>query len=147
MSRGWSPFGQLSRLQDEIDRLFENPWRGWLAPAKSFLGEWTPPIDVYEDKDNVFVKAELPGMKKEDIEVSVLGDMLNISGERKGEEGQQTAEGYRSERYFGRFQRSISLPVSVEGDKIHADYKEGILTIKCPKTEDARRKQIEIKVD
>jgi HSP20 family protein len=93
------------------------------------------------------VKAELPGMKKEEIDVSVSENMLNISGERKEEAECAGAESYRAERYFGRFYRSIPLPVSVEGDKIHAEYKDGILTITCPKAEEAKRKQIEVKVE
>jgi len=108
---------------------------------------WFPAVDVYEDKDNVFVRVELPGMKKEDIEVFVSGDSLNISGERKEEAEHKGAEGYRTERYFGRFQRSIPLPVPVQADQIHAEYKDGILTIRCPKTEEAKRKQIEVKLE
>jgi HSP20 family protein len=147
MSRAWSPFQQLSRLHDEIERLFEEPLGGWSAPAKPLFGDWAPPVDVYEDKENVFVKAELPGMKKENIDVSVSGEMLNIAGERKEETEFEGAEGYRAERYFGRFQRSIPLPVTVKGDKIHAEYKDGILTVTCPKSEEAKRKQIEVKVE
>lgn len=104
-------------------------------------------VDVYEDKDNVVVKAELPGAKKEDIDVSVSGTMLNLAGVRKEEIEYEGTEGYRAERYFGRFQRGIVLPVPVEGDKIQAEYKDGVLTITCPKTTEAKRKQIEIKVE
>ena len=145
-SRGWSPFGHLSRLHDQIDRLFEEPFGGWLAPASLFEG-WSPMVDVREDKENVFVKAELPGMKKEDIDVSLSGQMLSIAGERKEESEYKGTDTYRTERYFGSFQRSIPLPVAVEENKIHAEYKDGILTITCPKTEEAKRKQIEVKVE
>ncbi len=147
MSRGGSPFRQLSRLHDEIDRLFEEPFGGWLSPTTPLFEGWLPAVDVYEDKDNVFVKAELPGMKKEDIAVSVSGNMLHISGERKEEAEHKDAGSYRSERYFGSFQRSLPLPEPVEADKIHAEYKDGVLTITCPKTEEAKRKQIEVKVE
>jgi HSP20 family protein len=147
MSRGMTPFGPLKRLQEDIDRLFEEPFGGWLAPTQGFFEGWGPTVDVCEDKDNVFVKAELPGMKKEDIAVSMTGEMLNISGERKEEAEFKDAQSYRSERYFGRFQRSIRLPAAVEAGKIEAHYKDGVLTVTCPKTEDAKRKQVEIKVD
>jgi HSP20 family protein len=147
LSRGVSPFGALSRLHDEIDRLFEEPFGGWLAPTGTLFEGWTPAVDVCETKDSVVVKAELPGMKKEDIDVSVSESMLNISGERAEDAEYEGAEGYRAERSFGRFHRSIPLPVPVEGDKIHAEYKDGILTITCPKTEEAKRKQIEVKVE
>ena len=106
-----------------------------------------PAVDVDEDKNNVYVKAELPGMKKEEFEVYVSGENLNIAGERKTEAEEKTRETYRSERYFGRFHRSIPLPAPVAADKIDAHYKDGILTVTCPKTEEAKRKQVEVKVD
>jgi HSP20 family protein len=151
VSSEWSPLRGLNRLHNEVDRVFDrlfgDSFGGWLPPATPLLDVDFPAVDVYEDKDNVFITAELPGMKKEDIDVSVSGDLLSIAGERKEETEHQGAEGYRSERYFGRFERSVPLPVPVEGDKIHAEYKDGILTITCPKTEGAKRKEIEIKVD
>ncbi|HWI57157.1 MAG TPA: Hsp20/alpha crystallin family protein [Bacillota bacterium] len=131
-------------MHDEIDRLFEKPFGGWLAPAGSLMEGWTPAVDVHEDKNNVFVRAELPGMKKEDITVSVSGDTLSIAGERKEESEFKDAQSFRSERFFGHFQRQIPLPMAVEADKIHASYKDGVLTVTCPKTEEARRKQIEV---
>jgi len=147
VSRGQAPFWPLRRLQEDIDRLFEQPFGGWLAPTPAFFEGWGPTVDVYEDKDNVFVKAELPGMKREQLEVSLMDGMLNISGERKEEAEYKGAESYRSERYFGRFYRSIPLPAPVEAKKLEAHYKDGILTVTCPKTEEAKRKQVEIKID
>ena len=93
------------------------------------------------------MKAELPGMKKEDIDVSLHDGALSISGERKGEEKFQGAETFRSERFVGRFQRSITLPSEVKGDQVKAQYKDGILTVTLPKSEAAKPKQIEVKVD
>lgn len=147
VSRAWTPFWPLRRLQEDIDRLFEEPFGGWLAPTRGLLETWVPAADVYEDKENVFVKVELPGMKREQIEVSMSGEMLNISGERKEEAEFKGAESYRRERYFGRFHRSVSLPTAVEAKKIEAHYKDGILMVTCPKTEEAKRKEIEIKVE
>jgi len=130
-----------------MERLFEEPFGGWLTDDIPAIEAWMPVVNVYEEKNNVVVKAELPGMKKDEIEVHMSGDNLNIAGERKAENEEKTADMYRSERYFGRFHRSISLPVSVKADKIEAHYKDGVLTVICPKTEEAKRRQVEIKVD
>jgi HSP20 family protein len=147
VSRGWSPLAPLRRLQQDIDRLFEEPFGELLSPTRGLTEVWGPAVDVYEDKANVFVKVEIPGMKKEDIEVYMTGEMLNIAGELREEAEHKGAESYRSERYFGRFHRSIPLPTSVEAGKIKAQYKDGVLTITCPKTEEAKRKEVGIKVE
>lgn len=147
VSGAGSPFWPLRRLQEDIDRLLVEPFGGWFPPTEGFLEAWGPAVDVDEDKDNVFVKAELPGMKKEEIQVSLSGDMLNIAGQRKEEAEFKGAKSYRSERYFGRFDRSVRLPAAVEAGKIEAHYKDGVLTLTCPKTEEAKRKQVEIKID
>jgi len=141
----WPGFGRLTSLRDEIDRLFEQPLTE-LARTSRLLSGWTPAVDLYEDKDNVFVKAELPGMKKEDIEVSFHNGTLSLSGERKSEEKHEDAEVYRSERFFGRFQRTVTLPTPVAADKVKAQYKDGILTITLPKTEEAKPKHIDVHV-
>ena len=143
-SRGGSAPGELNRLRREIDRLFEEPF-SFLAPSTSFFEGWTPAVDIYEDNDKYVVKAALPGMKKEDIDVSLDGNTLTISGERKQEEQKQEGESYRSERFFGRFQRSITLPTAVQANKIEAAYKDGVLNVTLPKVEEAKPKQIQIK--
>jgi HSP20 family protein len=137
----WPTLDRLTDLRDEIDRLFEAP----LARTSEFLG-WTPAFDVYEEKDNFIVKAELPGMKKEDISVSLHDGNLIVSGERQSETKTEGAEIYRAERYFGKFQRSVSLPTAVAADKVKAAYKDGILTVTLPKSEEAKPKQIEVNV-
>ncbi len=141
----WPTFGRLSDLRDEIDRLFDAPLAEW-ARTPSVFGGWTPAIDLVETKDNVVVRAELPGMKKEDIEVTLHEGALNISGERKSEKKVEAQGVYRSERYFGRFQRAVTLPSPVAADKVKADYKDGILTVTLPKTEEAKPKQIDVTV-
>jgi HSP20 family protein len=133
--------GRLTDLRDEIDRLFESP----LSRATEFLG-WAPAFDVYEEKDNFVVKAELPGMKKEEINVSLHDGDLIISGERKSETKSEGTEVYRAERYFGKFQRTVSLPPTVAANNVKAEYKDGILTVTLPKSEDAKPRQIEVKV-
>jgi len=141
---GFTPALELNRLRREIDRIFEDPF-SLLAPSTSFFEGWTPAVDIFEDKDKYIVKAELPGMRKEDIDVSLDGNTLIISGERKQEEEKREGENYRSERFFGRFQRSVTLPTDVQGGKIEASYKDGVLTVTLPKSEEAKPKQIPVK--
>ena len=142
----WTGFGRLSSLRDEIDRLFGEPLSE-LARASQLLSGRTPPLDLHEDKDNFVVNIELPGMKKDDIEVSLHDGSLSISGERKSEEKFEGADTYRSERFFGRFQRTVTLPAAVVADKINAQYKDGLLTVTLPKAEEAKPKQIDVQVN
>jgi len=141
----WPSLGRLSDLRDEIDRLFDAPLAEF-SNASQLLSGWTPALDVYEDKENFVVKAELPGMKKEDIDVSIHDGSVSVSGERKGETKHEDAEVYRAERFFGRFQRTVTLPAPVAADKVKAQYKDGVLTITLPKTEEAKPKQIDVAV-
>lgn len=141
----WPGFGHLTDLRDEIDRLFEAPLAE-LARGSQLLSGWTPALDMFEDRDNVYVRLEVPGMKKEDIELSLHDGSLSISGERKGEEKSQEGEVYRSERFFGRFQRTITLPTTVASDKVKAQYKDGILSVTLPKAEEAKPKHIDVNV-
>jgi len=125
--------------------LFESPLAG-LGRSSGLWSGWTPALDLYEDKDNLFVKVELPGMKREDIDVSMHEGSLSISGERKSEEKHKDADVYRAERFFGRFQRTVTLPSLVAAEKVKAQYKDGILTITLPKTEEAKPKHIDVNV-
>jgi HSP20 family protein len=134
-----STLGRLTDLRDEIDRLFESP----LSRATEFLG-WAPAFDVYEEKDNYVVKAELPGLKKEDINVSLHDGDLVISGERKHDAKSEGTEVYRAERFFGKFQRTVSLPPAVAANNVKAEYKDGILTVTLPKSEEAKPRQIQV---
>lgn len=134
----WTP---LTRLQNELNRLFNFPE----AEGDYFEG-WFPALDVQEDKDQLTVTAELPGMKKEDIDVSVHENTLIISGEKKCEQAETKGETYRSERCYGKFHRAITLPWSVEAAKIDANYRDGVLKIMLPKSEQAKPKQIDVKV-
>ena len=142
----WPGFGQLTSLRDEIDRLFEVPLAD-LARTSQLLSGWTPALDIYEDKDNVYVRTELPGMKKEDIDLSLHNGSLSVSGERKTQEEFKDAEVYRAERFTGRFQRTVTLPTPVAADKIKAQYKDGILNVTLPKAEEAKPKQIDVNVN
>ena len=132
-SVAWPTFGRLANLQDELDRLFESPLTGW-APA----------LDVHEYKDNFSIRVELPGMRREDIEVSLQDGALVISGERKEEKVTEGTEVHRQERFYGRFSRALTLPSAVAGDKVKAQYKDGILTVTLPKAEETKPKSITV---
>ncbi len=142
----WSPFDQLFGLRNELNRLMENPLNDWGRSTEFFNG-WVPAVDVLEEKNNIIVRAELPGMKKEDIEISLHEGVLSLTGERK-EQAEDTDQNqvYRSERFYGRFHRTITLPKPVAADKVKANYKDGLLTITLPKTEEAKPRQIEVNV-
>jgi HSP20 family protein len=140
----WPTFGRLLSLRDQLDSLFANPLGEW-SPAQVFSA-WSPALDVYQDKDNVTVHAELPGMKKEEIQVALQDGVLTISGERKSSRNSEDTTIHRTERFEGSFQRSISLPAEVKADKVAAQYKNGVLTITLPKAEAAKPKTIEVKV-
>ena len=133
-------------MRDEIDRLFDSPLSALSETTQPFLSGWVPAVDFFEDKDNFIVKAELPGMKKEEIEIALHDGVLSLSGERKADEKYESAQACRSERFLGRFQRTLSLPAAVEADKVQATYKDGILTVTLPKAEEAKPKQIEVTV-
>jgi HSP20 family protein len=132
----WPTLGRLAGLQDELDRLFESPMTGW-APA----------LDVQEDKDNFTIKVELPGLKREDIEVSLQEGALVISGERNAEKIGEGTEVHRQERFYGKFQRALTLPAPVAADKVKAAYRDGVLTVTLPKAEEAKPKQIDVSVN
>jgi HSP20 family protein len=142
----WRGFGRTHSFQDEIDRLFGAPLAA-LADASELWGGGTPALDVYEDKDNYVVKAELPGMKREDIQVAFHDSSLSISGERKTEANHKDAQVHRTERYVGQFERNVTLPAPVAADKVSAQYKDGVLTVTLPKAEEAKPKQINVSVN
>ena len=141
----WSPLDRLTSLRDEMNRLFDGSFPGSRRDGGLFSG-WNPALDVYQDKDHVFVKTELPGMKKEDIEISLEDGVLTIAGERKHEEESKQGESFRSERFFGRFHRSVALPTPVVSNNVKASYKDGLLTVTLPKAEEAKPKQIKVNV-
>ena len=136
----WSP---LSNLRDHFSRLFDVALTG--RPAESF-GDWSPALDAFEDKDKYVVSLEVPGLKKEDLNVVVHDGVLTVSGERKSEKDVKEGTVHRTERIYGKFSRSVSLPSAVKADKVEAAYKDGILTVEVPKADEAKPKSIEVKV-
>ncbi|RYD70477.1 MAG: Hsp20/alpha crystallin family protein [Verrucomicrobiaceae bacterium] len=127
-----------------MDRLFD-----FTYPSRDtgLFSGWSPALDLYDDKDSFVVSVELPGMKKEEINLSLHDGVLTISGERRHERENKEGETFRSERYFGKFQRSVSLPAQVDSAKVKAAYKDGVLTVHLPKAEEAKPRQIEVNVD
>lgn len=142
----WSPAVQFSNLRDEINRLFEEPF-GLLERHADFFNGWTPNLDLYENKDSLVARVELPGMKKEEIEVWFDDGALHIAGERKFEQKEDESATHRLERFYGRFHRTIALPKQVNPDQVKATYEEGVLTVTLPKAEEAKPRQIEVKTN
>ena len=139
----FSPLARLNAFQHEMDRFLGQPSHNHDAPG---LGSWSPALDLYHDKDNLLVKVELPGMKKEDITLSLHDDLLTITGERRRDETQSGKSSLRNERFHGRFERTINMPTQVDGTRVSASYENGILTVTLPKAEAAKPRQIEIGV-
>ncbi|HEU0274136.1 MAG TPA: Hsp20/alpha crystallin family protein [Candidatus Udaeobacter sp.] len=133
-----------SNLRDELNSFFELPfWPSSPQVGQLFSG-WSPALDLYQTNDNVIAVVELPGMRKEDIEISLHDGTLTISGERNRENASNDEKAERTERYIGRFRRSIALPTRVDANKVTAVYKDGILTVTLPKAEEVKPKQIEV---
>jgi len=141
----WPMLDRWTNLRDEMNSLFDLPLMGNLARQAQLFSGWTPALDLYQTADNVVAVVEIPGMKKEDIDISLHDGMLTIAGERTSSSGEgENAE--RTERFTGKFRRSISLPTRVDAGKVSASYKDGILTVTLPKAEEAKPKKVEVNV-
>src|SRR6476659_2253703 len=132
---------RLANMRAEMDRVFESTF-GSLSRSPAPLSRWNPAVDVYQDKDQFTVVLELPGLKKEEIEISLHDDTLTISGERKREESSE--QEFLTERSYCKFQRSLTLPSAVDAEKVKDRYKHGLLQVVLPKDEEAKPKQIEV---
>ena len=141
----WPSLDRWASLRNDLDTLLELPF--WAASGRQsqLFSGWTPALDLYQNNDNVVARVELPGMRKEDIEISLQDGMLTISGERKSETA-ESDKAERTERYVGKFRRSISLPAQVDSNKVTANYRDGVLTVTLPKAEEAKPKQIQVNV-
>ncbi|TMA10043.1 MAG: Hsp20/alpha crystallin family protein [Deltaproteobacteria bacterium] len=143
----WEPFGTLNRVQTRINDLFEDTFGRPKALNTATGGVWYPPVDIIESKDSYLIRAEVPGMKKEDFNLELKDGVLTLSGERKVEETTNEVEYHRSERLAGRFFRSFYLPQAVQHEGIKATYRDGILDVYVPKAEEAKPKQIPVSVN
>ena len=141
----WEPFRDLISLREAMDRLFEEsfvrPRAGWLAP----LGAESLALDVYETDQDVVVKSSVPGVKPEDIDITITGDTLTIKGETKAEEKVEKANYIRQERRYGAFSRSVTLPTSIVAEQSKAEFEHGVLTLTLPKAEEVKPKSIKVK--
>ena len=143
----WEPFNGLERLQSRMNEVFDEAFgrlRGY--PATTATTSWYPPVDILESKDAYLIRAELPGMKREEINLEFKDGAVVLSGERKVDEPAAGVEYHRSERLAGRFLRSFHLPLTVKQEDLKATYRDGVLEIHIPKAEEAKPKQIAISV-
>jgi HSP20 family protein len=141
----WSASDRWSTLRDELNSFFELPFSSNLGRTGQLFTGWSPALDLYQSNDNIVAMVELPGMRREDIEISLHDGTLTISGERKRESaGNGNGKAERTERYIGTFRRSIALPANVDANRVSATYRDGILIVTLPKAEEAKPKQIQV---
>lgn len=146
-NREWPIAYSLERLQRDMNKLFGDFFRGDIRD-RDFLTmrEWSPSVDVTETKDAYVMKAELPGVSKNDVKITLDNNMITIRGEKRSEEEKNIDGVHRTERRFGTFERSFSLPGSVRSDQIDARFADGVLTITVPKTEESKQRVVDVKV-
>ena len=144
-----APFEEMERwFEEAFRRPFFSPWMPrFRFPELRELREFSPTVDIFEEGNDVVVKAELPGMGKDDIDVNVTDDVITISGEKKSEEKIEKKDYFRFERSYGSFSRSLTLPAETQTDKAKASFKNGVLEVRIPKTEAAVRKVKKITID
>ena len=141
----WRPFREVTRLRREMDHLWDDHFGSGRRGLQPLQAEFAPAVDVKESAEAVVVKAEVPGIDAQDINISVTGDVLTIKGEKKSEREEKEANYHLVERNYGSFSRALKLPAAVDLDKIEAKYDKGVLTVTCPKKEAVKPKAIEIK--
>ena len=146
--RGSSPWDPIREMEEMQNRLFGRKLSLKKDAGEEALtvAEWLPAVDIAEDDKEYTIKVELPEVKKEDVRVSVEGGVLSITGERKAETEEKNKKYHRIERSYGSFARSFTLPEGAAGDKVSAEFKDGVLRVHLPKDEEAKRKSIEVKV-
>lgn len=141
----WNPSNSIFTLRGDVDRLFDNFFSDRMSPSESF-SNITPVVDVEETDQDFLITAEIPGMRKEDIKITFENNYLTLSGEKKSKKDHKEENFHHLERRYGKFSRTLAIPVGVMLDKIEAQYEHGILSIKIPKAEEAKPKQIEVKI-
>lgn len=144
-----SPMSDLQMANSQLNRLFEDAFRGWSltnGQESPLTGAWIPPVDVMEDKDQVLINAELPGVKPEDVKISMENNLLTIRGEKHQNAEQSNERVHRYERSYGVFERAFTVPSTVDAERITARYEHGVLTVTLPKAEKAKARQISVQV-
>jgi HSP20 family protein len=140
----WDPFRELEGIQTRLNHLFGDTPRAF--DDDRFFANWTPPVDIQETEKEYIVKADLPDVKKEDVKVEIDDDVLTVEGERRQEKEEKTKRFHRTERAYGKFVRRFNLPTRVDGTNVKAEFKDGVLNVRLPKTEAAKTRAIEVKV-
>jgi len=140
----WEPFREIMSLRDAMDRLFED---SFVRPSRLWpeLGRGELPVDMYQTANDVVVKASIPGLKPDEVDISITGDTLTIKGEHKEEKEVEEQDYFYRERRYGAFSRSLTIPVPVKTEKTEATFENGVLTVTMPKAEEVKPKQIKIK--
>ena len=138
----YDPLQELVAMNNRLNRTLNDPYT---ARTEDAFGAWAPPVDIFEKQDHLVIRAEIPGVRMEDMDVRIDNGVLTLRGERKQDTEVGEENAYRLERVYGMFTRSFSLPTTVDAGKVTATYKDGILEVSVPKVESARPKQVEIK--
>jgi HSP20 family protein len=148
----WDPLGELTQLQDRVNRAFSEAYGRGSVPAREdeglmSTGTWAPPVDIYQNSDEQLVlRAELPGISPDQIELNINNDTLTIRGEKQLPDDVKEDQYHRIERRYGTFSRSFSLPAQIDAAKISAEHKNGVLTVRLPVREEAKPRQIKVDV-
>jgi HSP20 family protein len=146
-NREFPSFRGLQSLQNDMNRIFDDYFRGDNLVNDSFFSrDWNPAVDIVENNDNYILKAELPGMNKDDVKITLENNLLTIRGEKKNEYAKKEGNYHRVERSYGSFERTFTIPGSIKSNDIDAQYNNGILTLTLPKAEEAKPKMIDVKV-
>ena len=140
----YDPFRDLKTLQDEVNRLFSTNFSRGFGDEGIARGAWTPNVDIFENKDEIVLEAELPGMNREDFELTIENNVLTLRGERRFEKRDEADNYHRVERAYGSFTRSFTLPQTVSGDGATAEYKNGVLRVVLKKREEVKARRIQI---
>jgi HSP20 family protein len=141
----WTPRGNLQTFQDEMNRMFDQFFRGGTGEEAGWgVRTWAPPVDIYETDDALILKAELPGVSKDDVSIEIHQNTLILRGQRKHEAEVKEEQYHRVERAYGTFQRSFMLPTLVDQEHVQATYHDGVLELRLPKSEAAKPKRVAI---
>lgn len=143
----YDPFRELRSLQDEVNRLFSSSFSRGNGDNELMRGAWSPQVDIFENKNEIVLEAELPGMKPEDVNISIENNILTIHGERKFEKKDEGDNFHRVERSYGSFTRSFTLPPTVSSENANAEFENGVLKLTLAKREEAKPRRIEIKAN
>ena len=143
----WTPRRDFLGIAEDMNRLVKSMFDDDASEASFLKGNWTPAVDISEDDNNFYLNVDLPGMTKDQVKVRFEDGMLSITGEKKSEKEEKKVKYHRVERSFGRFERSFRVPSRISANKIDAKFDKGVLTVTMPKAEEAKPKEIEVKIN